>query len=744
LNRAGVLTIALGLSILSPSVLFLGLLGQVSKTSLIVFLIGLIFLCFPRIWWMIRYCARLDWQQIVTATPLSTGAWAMLIALFAMFWVGALAPETGPDALGFRIAGPVIWMRDGNIHPLPEMLGSYGFFAGEMLYLLVMPLAGTVAAKVVTFGLGVLMVLGTFTQIPSLRHNREFALWFFAFWGSTITWWQMIAGFVDLTQTFFYFGVFLAQSFWLEDSNKTWLAVAGILGGMATVIKLNGVGAIAISGLITVAVVFSRKRSLRLAIASSLWIAIPAIFIILPWVARSYVLTGNPVFPFANTIFQSSLAPLETIAIKYGPGLKFPDILRVPWDVFSQPGRFTELGTYHPFLLAIAPLALIGFIGAQRRDLFWLGSAVLSGALWLVTEQNLRYSLYAGYLVSVVFAIGLMRLGQSTVIPWLSCLGRSSAIIMIAIGFTIQLFRPASWMWGPNSAPGFPSKVVFGEQSQSEYLASFTPTFTCAEWLNRNYGTQAKVWQVQFIRDHLNFQAQVFSLPHGILPIVQPLWQILNDSTWINNPAIIYSRLREIGFTHILYSTVLPPLVEIPIDQRGGIYSPSFERAYLQIECADRGVELYRIRAIPALPAAVSNQSNLLQNPQWESASSNHDLMRWNTNGRPQIILSHGNNLLHLESGESISQAVPVHEDTLYEFEVQARTDAKQVGYVQINWLDYAGRLRLSSKVAIMHSGIFGRARIRQMSPMGAGTAVITLQGGPVDVQNPKFSEIEP
>jgi len=743
-DRPGVVSVGVGLSLLSLVVLGLGLVGLVAPALLIVFLLLLTALFQRRIRDVLGRLRDRDWRQPAGLSAMDWCGLLMLAGLFAMFWIAALGPEVGADALGARIAMPVAWLRAGRIVPLPEMMLSYGSAGAEMLYLLVMPLAGLAAARVVTFGVAVLLLASTWLDVFGSRRDRHLALWLFAFWGSTLVWWQFAWGFVDLVQMFFYYACILAVWVWLRESHPVYLGAAGVLGATATMVKLNGAGALAIAGIAVVGVTLYRTRSWRRVGTNLLWLAVPTFVTLLPWLARSYALTGNPVFPFANQLFRSPLASLDLVAVHFGVGLAFPAVLTVPWGVFFDPRQFGGLGTYHPFLLAMLPLALVGLIGSGASGGWWLAAGGLAGLSWLVTEQDIRYSLYAGFLLSLAVAVGLARLYATLVRKATRRLMLGWALAAVLVGFGVGVMRPLFWMWRDSAGPVLPTGVVLSGDSPAAYLSGKAGTYFCADWLNRHYGDRAKVWQVS-VRDQLYVASPAFNQDHSIVPISQPLSELRRGARWRSDPAGIHQRLLELGYTHLMFDAASAVWsVEDNPDVATGVFSAAFQQRFLELECAYWGWRLYKVRAVEApLPGRRSSaEPNLLRNPAFEILDFGGQPYNWTRTGQPQVIQA-GQVTVHLDPGVLISQPVQVQENALYELDVTAATGRPDAaGYAQINWLDSAGQLLLFWQQAIPRSGSLRRYEFAQTAPPGSRAALVLL-GGPAEVANVDFHELK-
>lgn len=745
LRPVSILNVAVGLQFLSLAVLGLGQVGLTTPVNLVVLLALLTLLCLKRVGAYLTQLSRIRWHQPVPLSVVESMGLFALTALFAVFWIGVLAPETGPDALGVRVALPAIYLRQGRISAIPAMTGSYMAITGEIIYLLIMPLAGLMAAKVIQFGLAVLLVASAYVDIFKFRSRGNLPVWLLGFWGSTIIWWQLFHGFTDLTQLFFYYSCLLALWFWLDQTNQPlWLIISGILGAAATTVKFNGAGALLIVGLIVVIVTLYQTRSANQLLKNGLTLALPVALCLLPWWTRSYLLTGNPIFPFANGFFKSPLVQAELVAVHYGVGLAFPDILTVPWGIFFEPTRFVETGTYNPFLLAMIFLALTGTLSRPGKDIFWFLVGGLAFLTWLVTEQNTRYSIYAVYLLAVGISLGLSKLYDRLNDHRQQITFQVVMLVIILLGFWIQTLRPNFFAASAPAGPVFPTQVVLGTQSAESYLTVFAPSYPCAEVVNQRYGSDAKIWQAT-LRDNLYFLAEVFSPPWPILPLLQPLNELIMEPGLVSDLAELHHRLIAMGYTHLMYVDNLHYLAGIPEEKRQGVFSLTFEETYLEPECANRGVRLYRIRPTSVDPTFkhLNRGPNLLQNPGFELLNELRQPDSWEIVGHPTVLKIAGNTLVGVTSSDSLFQAVPVQEGHLYELKMEMAVEEQgKTGNLQISWLNQAGQLFLFYGERVSPFYELAPFRFLQTAPSGAQQAVIYITGDRVGVDNINFSEV--
>ncbi len=546
--------------------------------------------------------AALRWLREPEA--LSPGAAVLLGTLAAVLlaqWTACLAPETGPDALGGRIALPAMWLRDGVLAARPEILASSMGLAGESLFLLFLPVSGYNIAKVLAFA----CLLVAFTFIWA-RPRRRLDAWSIGtalvFSTSTIVWWQFIHGFVDLLQALLVLGAAECLRRWLNRENDRDALAAGLLAGAAAAVKLNAAIAIVAVCAVVFATTFSRRRSLRAAIVTALRPGGAAVLMIAPWILRTTLLTGNPLFPFANRLFLSPLASPDVVAKHYGLPLG-PGALAAAYKVFLTPGLFVELGTYHPFLLPLMAALVLMLPLANRSTRYWFLAFAVAAVFWLISDQNLRYSLFAGLL-----ALPMIVQATASIVGDRPTAGARLSTGLLAIGAgagaMLVLARPSAWMWSVNDNADLPLRWACGLTSTDDYLRSQLPTYPLATVLNRTSGRAARLWQMPWVRDHLYFNCPVVSMPHGDIRMLRPLLALLPGRGEALEPAGIDARLRAAGITHLLFSVENPWIDGQPESAWPGIFSPAFTETWLQPLAASNGLRLYAVRSTPGSPGA--------------------------------------------------------------------------------------------------------------------------------------------
>lgn len=118
-------------------------------------------------------------------------------------------------------------------------------------------------------------------------------------------------------------------------------------------------------------------------------------------------ITGNPVFPLFNAIFQSPYMPLENFHdSRWDTGVDWRSL----WDLTFSTTRFAES---YPGAAGIALLSLLPALSLEmfrNRPSRWVGAWLLvSGALMFVQIQYLRYVFPAIAVLCTVGVVGLSR-----------------------------------------------------------------------------------------------------------------------------------------------------------------------------------------------------------------------------------------------------------------------------------------------------------------------------------------------
>lgn len=328
-----------------------------------------------------------------------------------------------------------------------------------------------------------------------------------------------------------------------ERDATAWRAAA-IFSGFAAATKYLGLFLVAIL-LVRKGWRAWRERRWRGALAAA---AVAALPMLLPY-GRIFLATGNPLFPFASSIFGST-------AWSYDPGggagraATLIEWLRAPFDAVFLPARVGQQPPVSPAYLLVLALLLVR---AQRFGRWVLGLTVAyAAALPLV---HIRYLLPLAPALALAGALELERFESLRSPRWRAGL----ALAFLAPALAWAAYRvgklgppPAS----PAAREAFLSRQVPGYEGLA-YLNSSQPGgFTV-------YGA----WCEQ-LRDYAHGRFL------GDLSGPAAFWRALDPG----EPELVYRRLRRLGVDHLLIPT-RAPAVAVALD--GQVRrSPRFREVY--------------------------------------------------------------------------------------------------------------------------------------------------------------------
>ena len=456
----------LGTAVLASIVPLLGALGGLRRWPLAAILVAGVGLVFALSGRLIPRAPR---------TLMAPSEKAIVLALFvcaAGAFVGALAPIGFIDALTYHVFEAREYVRAGHLIDLPNIWQSYQPISVEMLYAWGIALVDDRMAPLVDWGLGALTLAATYL-LARRRTNRLGGLIAAAtFYCTAMTAWESTSCFVELGVALGLTASLFALLKWNDTDETAWLSVAGVMAGFAASCKLTAVQVPVFLGIVIVYLSARHTRGVQrtaraLAIFGGLALAIVG-----PWYLRSFLLTGNPVYPFLPSVFgpNSTNGDVKQILDSYGSGKSPLNLLLSPWYLISQGGR-TENGQFlNPLPFLLAPVIL----WRCRRS--WEFRSVLAVCLlwfvvWLKTAQIARYLLPIQPLAAVLVADAVTFLLLEGGVR--RSIGTIAAVLFIGFSALGGVLYDSQF---------FP--VVFGRESRDAYLARTSWYYPLYQQLN--------------------------------------------------------------------------------------------------------------------------------------------------------------------------------------------------------------------------------------------------------------------
>jgi 4-amino-4-deoxy-L-arabinose transferase-like glycosyltransferase len=159
-----------------------------------------------------------------------------------------------------------------------------------------------------------------------------------------------------------------AWSRWRVTAHAGWAFLIGVFAGMAAATKYNGLLFLAWSG-VAMLVVRSPRR-----IRDWLLFALAVLLVAAPWYARIAAWTGNPVFPYATSVFGANDWRLDAGASLHPHHLYTAPTVRL-WLT-------RNLYNLRLWVLALTPLAAIGAFFDRRVRFSFFGALLFVAVFW--------------------------------------------------------------------------------------------------------------------------------------------------------------------------------------------------------------------------------------------------------------------------------------------------------------------------------------------------------------------------
>jgi Dolichyl-phosphate-mannose-protein mannosyltransferase len=489
----------------------------------------------------------------------TTAMWLALTGSALAFGVvAALAPEKEWDALWYHLNLPRLWLEGGRPVDIVEEYVSLYPMTWELVFGAGLVLGGATAAKLLH--LVCLPLLAATVWLAARRYiSRTSAAAAVALVVTTPTLlWESATAYVDLALAFQVAVACYALARYAEQDELAWGVLAALQFGGAAATKHVGVIVTILALAFYVVMTVRSGRRLAAATQRALLIGVAAAVVPLPWYVRSWVASGNPVFPELFSVFGA--APPERwdalterglagFKARFGYGRSFAHLLWLPWDVTVHGARFG--GCLGPLFLVLIPAAC--FL-RPRRGVMLLAAAVIAyAAVWAspLSSYQMRFLMPVVAPMSLLAAAGLEAAADAAG-EW-HRRGRqlvTAAVFAVAVVNLppfIRLHERDREGWS-----GFlthvlrqpPVGVVSGRESEASYLRRELPAFGAWQAINKDLPSDARV--LTFAGgDHFYARRRRVSYDSTVArPAV---------SATAENAGAAVAALRALGITHVLF-----------------------------------------------------------------------------------------------------------------------------------------------------------------------------------------------
>ena len=547
--EAVVFSFALGMGFISFLVFFLGLLHILSLKWMLLALILSALVSSRSAYSFVKTNRLLSYDfKFICSSKLRIFLTVLVSLSLLMTLIGAVAPAKGNDALIYHLSDARYFAQHHLVTFIPYTSHSIWPYFVEMLFTLAMLFDNPLLAKLFHFSMAISGILAIYA-FGRRYINREVAFLAAAiFFLTPGVYTQATYAYVDIGWAFYTFMGFYAIMLRGSSPEIRWLVCAGVMCGIAADTKYIGLITPVIIGLILIINGFLHKENYKDLTKSFGLFTVIVVIIIFPYYFRSYLCTGNPLYPFYVKYIGESgwYKPAG-----FGMDKNLINFIVSPWFLTFYPGKTfggneSQLGplflAFLPALLFLwkkgKPILLIG-IFACMFYFFWFFKfpavryilpvipflALLSGyIIWAIHSRNK----YFGYLVKTVFSI----------------------FLVLNFGLCIYYNR---------------EELAFFSNGANveDYLATQDRSSKISQYINKNTPPTSKILLVNEIRNFYLDRSHI-----------RELYYRVNDKYQLKEVDAIIDDLEVKGITHILYAESRNNVVDdIPIADKDNRFS---------------------------------------------------------------------------------------------------------------------------------------------------------------------------
>jgi hypothetical protein len=521
---------ALGLGMLGLLIFALGALQLFYLPSFLLLLLGMAAVGWRELSGVISDITRglrairtLRWRAETAA------ATAILASIGVLAIIRALAPPIGDDwdSLAYHLAMPKLFLKHHGIYYVPFASHSNFPFTWEMLYTMGLAFGSVSLAKLFHFGAGALLVVAVYSAGRRHFAPRTGALAALMIAGVPIAAWEATTAYVDLATALYSFLVVYSLLNFSATRDRRWAALAGVSAGLAAGTKMTALVMIAVAivwilrmrnaecGMrngecgvrnaergVRNAECGMRNAGWRPALRTAAIAAGLALLLAAPWYVKTWIYTGNPVYPFFYGVFGGRNWSAETAALyrsdqlMFGMGHDPASLFMLPWNLTRHFARFGDYaarlnpsvdelpyfaGNPLVYLASIGPLFLallpaIGFAAlrpGRHRPMMAVTLALM--LTWFFTMQNIRYLLPALALLAPAVAHSADLIGIRRAAFGVAAAAGAFTVLLMAL-----FIRPAI-------------PVAVGIEKPNDYLAGRFDVYRASEFVNENLPKHAKI-----------------------------------------------------------------------------------------------------------------------------------------------------------------------------------------------------------------------------------------------------------
>jgi hypothetical protein len=485
--------------------------------------------------------------------------WAVLLLLLSastVVWIAltyAAMPPYEWDEISYHMALPAMYVQAHRLIYVPTIVHSNWPMNSGMLYTVGLLFGSDGAAHFINLGITLLMALGVVRVARRFLDVRVGIV--AAALVLSVPLVQRLAGtgLIDIVPGLYALAALYALHGWQAERRWPWLVVSGACCGFAAGSKLMGGGFALLIGLLLLLDEL-RQRPLHVGalLRHGALFGLAGLLTVGPWYARSYLWTGNPIWPFAYGVFggrnwdalgdeyhMQSLMSFWTIPLERTPA----GLVQSMYYLLLRPEDLELFDVGFGLVLPLGTLAAL-LLAWRAPPLIWQSLVVSIGfyMLWF-----LLVSLQLRFLLPIT---PLMALATAYVLVWCYDYARFD-VLRAALVVGVMWLLVGTWPWADRDARTlFEERMAYvrGDVSREQWIDQHVDIAPLLRYANRTLPDDARVLLVPY-------ETRGYYLEHDYV-WGNPVSQRIIPFERFASAAELAAFLREMGITHVIDSPI--------------------------------------------------------------------------------------------------------------------------------------------------------------------------------------------
>ena len=465
-----------------------------------------------------------------------------LLFFLLLTFVSTLAPTTAWDGLAYHYPLPSLWLKAHSFYSIPGIIYSNFPSSAELLFLYGFATSSDIAANHLSWFAGFLSVLYLVSfgkRFLTTEAGLAAGIVFLCYGVLYIE--ELQGGYIDLFQVFYIFAAFDLLTDWLSSKHQGALYLSACFSGFGLCIKHSAYLSLFFFAVTMVTSGLLRRTRFPALFLSVVSFVIIALLFPVGWYVKSYLYTGNPVYPFLYHAFGGPYSTAPDVLYWANPKVSIGIWQTIVYPIsatFSVSMVQFPFRLLPPIILSVIPFMFLRF----RRDTFSI--LALGYAIYFVIAISIlepgepRYNLAAWALLGIVAIDAAFRFERKP--RWFTRIVLPLFLIIpLAYG---GIYVSSRFL---NSRYAF----IIGKQTVREYYIGTEKhrsldCYPVLDWLNTNTsGNQGTI---------LLAESRVFPLSDNVNYLIAYPFQ--TESIWDWDAVTVHdipAKLREYGIKYI-------------------------------------------------------------------------------------------------------------------------------------------------------------------------------------------------